>query len=129
MTRRPAHRKTKTGFAAWRQGRRAEFWAVLYLRLKFYRIVARNLRLPAGEIDVVAKRGALLVFVEVKYRPQMAAARSSIRPRQWQRIEAAAGQFVGKRPALQLCRWRFDVLALARWPFPLHIKNAWRSRS
>ena len=45
---------------AWAQGRRAEFWAALYLRLKFYRIIARNLRLPGGEIDLIAKRGALL---------------------------------------------------------------------
>tara|TARA_Y100001958_G_C20731290_1_gene224126 strand:- start:59 stop:205 length:147 start_codon:yes stop_codon:yes gene_type:complete len=42
--------------------------------LKFYRIVARNLRLPGGEIDLVAKRGNLLIFVEVKYRPHRAAA-------------------------------------------------------
>ncbi|MGB1987507.1 MAG: YraN family protein [Parvibaculales bacterium] len=113
---------------AWAQGRRAEFWAALYLRLKFYRIIARNLRLPGGEIDLIAKRGALLIFVEVKYRPNHALAHAAIRPQQWRRIEAAAAQFVAKRPALQACRWRFDVLAMAPKSWPLHRRNAWRSQ-
>ena len=39
----------------WRQGRRAEAWAVFWLRLKGYRILARNFRVPVGEIDVIAR--------------------------------------------------------------------------
>ena len=90
--------------------------------------VARNLRLPSGEIDLIAKRGALLIFVEVKYRPNQALAHAAIRPQQWRRIEAAAAQFVAKRPTLQACRWRFDVLAMAPKSWPLHRRNAWRSQ-
>lgn len=111
----------------WARGRRAERWAAFYLRLKLYRIVARNLRMPSGEIDIVAKRGALLVFVEVKYRPDMGLARAAVTPRQWQRIEAAATQFVAKRPVLHRCRWRFDVVAMAPYHWPRHVRNVWRS--
>ena len=113
---------------AWAQGCLAKFWAALYFRLKFYRIIARNLRLPGGEIDLIAKRGALLIFVEVKYRPNQALAHAAIRPQQWRRIEAAAAQFVAKLPAQQACRWRFDVLAMAPKSWPLHRRNAWRSQ-
>ena len=112
MPRTPSRKKTRTGRKAWARGHRAELWAGIYLRVKFYRIVARNLRLPGGEIDLVAKRGNLLIFVEVKYRPHRAAPRATVSARQWRRIEAAAGQFVARHTALQNCRWRFDVLAM-----------------
>ena len=99
MPRTPSRKKTRTGRKAWARGHRAELWAGIYLRLKFYRIVARNLRLPGGEINLVAKRGNLLIFVEVKYRPHRAAARAAVSARQWRRIEAAAGQFVARHTA------------------------------
>lgn len=127
MPRQKPKQKASIGRKAWAQGHRAEFFAALYLRLKFYRIMARNLRLPGGEIDVVAKRGNLLVFIEVKYRPNRTLAQAAITPRQWQRIEAAAAQFVAKRPLLHHCRWRFDLLAMAPKSWPLHRRNAWRS--
>ncbi len=49
-------------------GRKGEAEAAKYLKRKGYRIVERNLRTPIGEIDIVAERGGLLVFVEVKTR-------------------------------------------------------------
>ena len=125
MPRTPSRKKTRTGRKAWARGHRAELWAGIYLRLKFYRIVARNLRLPGGEIDLVAKRGNLLIFVEVKYRPHRAAASAAVSARQWRRIEAAAGQFVARHTALQNCRWRFDVLAMGPRRWPHHGRNMW----
>jgi putative endonuclease len=47
-------------------GRRGEFLAAAHLRHRGYRIVARNLRTPVGEIDLIAMDGRVLVFVEVK---------------------------------------------------------------
>jgi putative endonuclease len=47
-------------------GRRGEFLVAAHLRHRGYRIVARNLRTPAGEIDLIAMDGRVLVFVEVK---------------------------------------------------------------
>jgi putative endonuclease len=55
-------------------GQRAELWAALYLRLKGYRILARTYCVRGGEIDLVARRGPNIVFVEVKYRPTLAEA-------------------------------------------------------
>jgi len=50
------------------RGRAAEDAAVALLERNGYRIVARNVRLPGGEIDVIARDGSIVVFVEVKAR-------------------------------------------------------------
>ncbi len=52
------------------RGRRGETLAVWWLRLQGYRILARNWKTPVGEADIVARRGGLLVFVEVKARAE-----------------------------------------------------------
>lgn len=117
------HKKLK----AHQSGRRAEALAILWLGLKGYRILGRNLRLPQGEIDVVARRGTVLVFVEVKYRAHIALAQDAVSARQWQRIARAAEKFVGARPGLQGLRWRFDVMAMAPYRWPQHRQNMWRA--
>jgi putative endonuclease len=69
-----------------KRGRRAEFWAACVLRLKGYRILRRNYRVAVGEIDLIARRGRVLAFVEVKYRGDIKSAQNAIRDHQWQRI-------------------------------------------
>ena len=64
--------------AAYERGRYAERWAALLLRAKGYRILARGYRCRAGEIDIVARRGSLLVAVEVKARADLTAAAEAI---------------------------------------------------
>ncbi len=71
-------------------GRRAETWAALYLRLKGYRILARNYCVRGGEIDLVARRGSNIVFVEVKYRPTLVEAMTAIDTWKRQRVSRAA---------------------------------------
>lgn len=122
----------------WLAGRRAERRAAWLLRLKGYRLLAQNWRCAAGEIDIIAKRGSLLVFVEVKYRHHQSLAQQAVSARQYQRIAAAAGLFVKTRPALHNCRWRFDLMACgadsaSRFPkwftkWPKHIEDVWRAR-
>ena len=110
---------------AWRLGRRSEWLGACYLRLKGYRVLVRNLRLPGGELDLVVRRGRLLVFVEVKARvagPDPAV----ITPRQRQRIQRAAEAFLGRNPSLAGLDCRFDALLLARGRWPVHIEDAWR---
>ena len=109
-----------------RKGKYGEHIAGWLLRLKFYRIIARNQRMASGEIDIIARRGKLLVFVEVKARGNLWLARQAVVPRQWHRIEKAAAQFVAANPQFSEHRWRFDLVALAGWRWPLHIKDAWR---
>ena len=52
-------------------GRRAELWAAGYLRLKRYRILARRYKTKQGEIDIIARKGKIIVIIEVKYRKDM----------------------------------------------------------
>ena len=123
----PARRKKTAKTAAAKAGRVAEMVAALYSRAKGYRIIARNLQTPVGEIDIVARRGNLLVFVEVKYRNGVFGP-DVIANRQWQRIARAAAYMVGRRPALQACVWRFDAILLAPWRRPRHARDLWRSQ-
>ncbi|MBT5518917.1 MAG: YraN family protein [Rhodobiaceae bacterium] len=111
-----------------KRGRRAEFWAACVLRLKGYRILRRNYRVAVGEIDLIARRGRVLAFVEVKYRGDIKSAQNAIRDHQWQRIERAANRFVASHKGLQDKLWRFDVMACAPRAWPKHIEDAWRAR-
>ncbi len=119
-----ASKKTR----AERAGRRAEFWAAQWLRLKAYRIVASNYKRRMGEVDIIARRGAVLVFVEVKYRPHRRAAMAAVSPRQWQRIARAAQDFTARHPAYRAHVWRFDMVVCAPYQWPRHIADCWRMR-
>jgi putative endonuclease len=114
---------------AWRRGRRGEALALLALRLAGYRILARDHRAAPGEIDIIARRGRLLIFVEVKTRSDFALAAEALLARQRRRIARAAEGFLAGRPELSLCRCRFDVILIAPWRWPRHIPDAWRPMS
>ncbi len=112
--------------AAYRRGRRAEWRAALLLRAKGYRIVARGYRCRAGEIDIVARRGRLLVAVEVKARAHLADAAEAIDPRQRRRIANALADFIARNASHADCDIRFDAVLLAPRRWPRHIADAWR---
>jgi putative endonuclease len=107
------------------KGRRAERLAALYLILKGYRILARRARTSLGEIDLVATRGEVLAFVEVKYRPNADAAAESVRVRQQKRISGAARAFLARHPKFNEKTIRFDLVIMAPWRWPDHVLNAW----
>src|SRR5690606_25123476 len=71
-------------------GRRAESFAALWLRLKGWTILARRLRTPVGEVDLVARRGRTLAFVEVKARATAEAAAQALDEYRLRRVVAAA---------------------------------------
>ncbi len=116
---------------AYHRGRRAELLCALWLRLKGYRILARRFRSAAGEIDIVARRGPVLAFVEVKARPTAAAGQWAIGPRQQRRLTRAAEAFLAARPDLAAVTAggfvRFDVMIATPWRWPRHVVNAWWS--
>ena len=112
--------------SAHKSGRRAETLAVWYLRLKGYRILARNFRHARGEIDIIAQKGQVLVWVEVKQRQKGRASLADVSPQQWARIAAAASAFVGRHQALQTLAWRFDFIGLGGGVWPRHLKGVWR---
>jgi len=110
--------------AALGRGRRAEALATWRLRLAGWRIVARNLKLPQGEIDIVARRGEVVAFVEVKTRAALATAVEAVSARQRRRIRNAAAGFLARRPDLAGLVLRFDaVVVVGLWP--RHLPDAW----
>lgn len=109
-----------------RRGRRGELAAALYLRLRGYRILDRRVRTRRGEVDIIASRPGLLVFVEVKIRTRREDALLAVRPSDWHRIAAAARIWADKRPGLQDHGHRFDLMALQPWRWPVHVTDAWR---
>ena len=111
---------------ATRRGRAGEWLAALRLMAVGYRIVARNFRSPVGEIDLIARRGRTLVFVEVKRRGDPDAAALAILPRQQARIRRAAEAFLAARPELATFSLRFDAMLVAPWRAPRHVIDAWR---
>lgn len=113
--------------AAERLGHGAEARALWWLRLKGYRPVARRFRCPAGEIDLIVRRGRVLAFVEVKAREDAAAAAEAVSPRQRQRILRAAEAFLQRRPELAKLDQRFDAVLVAPGRRPRHLPDAWRA--
>ena len=114
------------GRMAYRLGLRAEGFAALLLRLKGYRILARRLKTPAGEIDMVVRRGRVIALVEVKARGASGRAVEALTPRQQQRLQRAAAHFLGRNPALSNLDLRFDMVLVAPRRLPLHMADAWR---
>jgi len=112
--------------AAERRGRKGEWLAALYLRSKGYRILDRRVRTPMGEVDLIAKRGQLVVFIEVKHRKTLDLAVESVTHRAWLRIDRAAEFWMARHPALAGWGWRFDIVAVAPRQMPRHVPDAWR---
>lgn len=113
---------------AFRLGLSAEMRAAALLLAKGYRITARRWRSPAGEIDIVARRGDLVVFVEVKARASLDAAAYSVTPRQQQRIPAAAAAWLAGNPADARAELRFDAILVAPRHWPQHIEAAFEAQ-
>lgn len=109
--------------ALWR-GWRAEQTAALYLRLKGWRILARNYRCKAGEIDIVARKRDLVAFVEVKARGGASEAVAAVGAGGRRRIEAAARVWLSRQPDPSALSWRFDIVAVAPWRLPRHFEDA-----
>jgi putative endonuclease len=108
-----------------RRGRRGEGWAALWLRLHGWRIVARRIKTPRGEIDLVARRGRTVAFVEVKWRNTGRQLDMAIDAHRLRRV-AAAAEAVAQRYAVDGDTIRIDVLLLAPRRWPRHIVNAWQ---
>lgn len=110
-----------------RAGRNAENAAALWLQIKGYRVLERRARTPACEIDLVVRKGRMLVFVEVKSRRTIAAAREAVTPDLRRRLEQAANIWAGRRRDSNELLWRFDMMLLAPGRLPLHVRDAWRA--
>lgn len=111
-------------------GRRAETLAALTLRFLGWQIVARRFTSgrgsEAGEVDIIARRGGILAFIEVKARLSREQALEALLPAQRQRIARGAEAWLSKHPADQACSVRFDLMLVPASGKPELVADAWR---
>lgn len=113
--------------AAFRVGLSAESRAAAYLIARGYRILARRFRTPVGEIDIIARRKKVLVFVEVKARNTLDDAAEAVTERSKLRIVAAAEYWLSQHPDDVTSEMRFDAVLVAPGKMPQHIPAAFEA--
>lgn len=121
MATRPPSLKRQAAEAA---GRRGEEAAARFLRAQGWTILAERVRTKAGEVDLVARQGDLIAFVEVKTRRSFAELAFAIDERRLARV-AAAAEVLMERFAAPGDDIRVDVILIAPGCEPQHIENAW----
>jgi putative endonuclease len=108
-----------------RKGRAAELFAALFLMAKGYRPLAWRVKTGRGEIDLVMRFGRDVIFVEVKTRSDLDAALCSVTQIKTRRTIDAARIWLAQNTRLLDCNCRFDILLLAAYHWPRHIKSAY----
>ena len=113
--------------AAFRSGLSAECRAAALLVSKGFRSVARRWKSPVGEIDIVARRRSLMVFVEVKARSNLDDAAESLTKQQQTHIANAAEAFIATYPDPSVTEMRFDAILVVPGKMPRHIPGAFET--
>ena len=110
--------------AAEARGRKAERRAAWWLRLHGWRILGERLRVAAGEVDLVARRGRIVAFIEVKWRERPEDLDLAIDQYRLRRVAAAAEMLAPRfvRPQDD----RIDVMLLAPGRLPRHLVHVWQ---
>lgn len=103
----------------------AEYLAIIYLALCFYKIISRRHKKNVGEIDIIASKGKNIIFIEVKARKDKSNIYDSLSKRQQNRITQAASLFIAKNSKYHKKNIRFDLILVTPSFFIKHIKNAW----
>lgn len=106
-------------------GRRGEQQAAEWLRMQGWVILDARVKTSVGEIDLVARRGNLVAFVEVKWRRRAADLNLAVDAHRLRRV-AAAVEAVAHRYAQQGEDISLDVILLAPGANPRHITNVWQ---
>lgn len=118
---------------SYEHGHNAERLAAAYLMLKGYRILKMRYKTPVGEIDIVARKKNVLVFVEVKSRRVLGDALESVTEKNRTRVTRAAQHFLSAHPGYCDLDVRFDAVVVGSalgLPFFLrHLDNAWQAGS
>ena len=109
---------------AGRAGRRAEWLAAALLTMKGYRILARGFSVAGGEIDLVARRGTTIAFVEVKARGDADAALAAIDATKRRRVARAAAVWLSRNPWAASSIFRGDAVLIVPRRWPRHLADA-----
>lgn len=110
--------------SAYRRGQMAEAFAAAFLMAKGFVILARRYKSRFGEIDLIARRGHLVIFVEVKARASLIDAAYAITQRQKQRIVTASMDWLAHNPQSDTTDLRFDAILIGSRSLMRHIKGA-----
>ena len=121
-----AEQRTERRREAHLYGLRAESIAALLLRFKGYTILARRFVVSGGEIDLVARRGGSIAFVEVKARADLDNAAVAISATKRRRIARAARVWLTRNPWAAGMTYRIDAIFVARGRLPRHERDAYR---
>lgn len=105
------------------RGYLGETIATILLWCKGYRILKHRYKWKGGEIDIIAKRGNKISFVEVKTRKSEEKCQIAITPRQLHRIRRTSQLFLKRNPRYLSYDLSYDVILVADWSFPKHIEN------
>lgn len=112
-----------TGKKSHQFGIMAEAFAAFYLRMKGYKILAQRFKTPVGEIDLVARRGKIIAFIEVKARDSRDAALTAVTPKMHQRLFRAGEWYITRHPDLSHLSQRLDLIAIAPPLFVCHVRD------
>ena len=112
--------------AAYRYGLRAEFFCRLWLRAKFYQILASRYLSPYGEMDIIAERFGSLAFIEVKARQDADAGLHAITAGKQRHLAQTAEHWLAQHPRYAAHKVRFDVMLCRPKRLPRHMVDCWR---
>jgi putative endonuclease len=107
-----------------RLGRWSEWRAAVALLFKKYRILAFRYRTRAGEVDIIARRGDLVIFVEVKARKTVSSGVDAVGREAQRRIHNAADQWISRQPDATKLSLRHDIVVVRPWRWPTHLPGA-----
>ncbi len=111
--------------AAEKRGRGAESIAAIWLRLLGWRILARRARVHGGEVDIIARRGRTLAFIEVKARGTAEAAAFALDQYRLRRV-AAAAEMLAPRFMRSGDDLRIDAIFIVPGKLPRHLPDVWQ---
>lgn len=106
------------------RGHVSEWMAAASLLMRGYRILGLRVRTPLGEIDLIAKRGQRIAFIEVKRRNRREDAEAALSSRQAERLRRAAEYWLSRRPVYAECERGFDAVLVLPWRLPVHLVDA-----
>ena len=105
-------------------GHFAELVALMYLRLKGYRLLAQRFKTPQGEVDLIMRRRDVTAFIEVKARSTRDHGVEAVTTTQSRRITAAARFWMARDRISNRNFCRFDIVVVSPYLLPHHIENA-----
>ena len=115
---------SKARAKAERRGHSAEVIALIYLRLKGYRLLAMRYKTPQGEVDLIMRRRDVTAFIEVKARRSRDDGVMAVTNTQSRRIAAAARLWMARDKISNSNFCRFDIVVVNAYFLPHHVENA-----